>query len=142
MEYLRTGNHIVVRFDRGEEILGGLKALALKENVRLASVSAIGAVGSFTVSAFKTGEKKYLSNEFSGDYEIVSLTGTVTVSGGDVYLHLHMSAADECGRVVGGHLNRAEVSSTCEMVVSVLDGRVDRSFSEEIGLNLMEFGRK
>ena len=131
MEYLRTGNHIVVRFDRGEEILGGLKALALKENVRLASVSAIGAVGSFTVGAFKTGEKKYLSNEFSG-----------TVSGGDVYLHLHMSAADECGRVVGGHLNRAEVSATCEMVVSVLDGRVDRSFSEEIGLNLMEFGRK
>ena len=53
-----------------------------------------------------------------------------------------MSAADECGRVVGGHLNRAEVSATCEMVVSVLDGRVDRSFSEEIGLNLMEFGRK
>ncbi len=142
MDYLRTETHIVARFDRGEEILAGLKALALKENIRLASVSAIGAVGSFTVGAFKTREKKYLSNEFAGYYEIVSLAGTVTVFGTDVYLHLHMSAADETGRVVGGHLNRAEVSATCEMVVSVIDGLVDRKFSEEIGLNLMEFGRK
>ena len=62
MDYRRFGSHIVARFDRGEEILESLKALALKENVRLASVSALGAVDDFTVGVYRVGEKKYYAN--------------------------------------------------------------------------------
>ena len=50
-----------------------------------------------------------------------------------------MSAGDEKGHVFGGHLNRAVVSATCEMVINVIDGSVDRKFSDEIGLNLLKF---
>lgn len=108
--------------------------------MKLASVSALGAVGEFTVGVFKTAEKKYYANRFAGDYEIVSLTGTVTEKDGAFYAHLHMSAGDETGRVFGGHLNEAVVSATCEMVVDLIDGTVGREFDREIGLNLMKFG--
>ena len=42
-------------------------------------------------------------------------------------------------RGAGGHLNRAVVSATCEMVVDVLDGTVDRRYDPVTGLNLFKF---
>jgi predicted DNA-binding protein with PD1-like motif len=139
MEYRRFGNKIVVRMDRDEEILEQLARVAKEEGIRLAEISALGAVRDFTVGVFKTDEKKYYSNRFQGSFEIVSLTGTISTMDGAYYAHLHMSAGDENGQVFGGHLNRAEVSATCEMVITVIDGTVDRAFSEEIGLNLFQF---
>ena len=50
-----------------------------------------------------------------------------------------MSAGDSSGAVFGGHLNRAVVSATCEMVVRVIPGELERYFDEEIGLNLFRF---
>lgn len=139
MEYKRFGDTMVVRMDRGEEILEQLQIVSERENIKLAEISALGAVNDITVGVFKTDEKKYYSNRFTGSYEITSLTGTVSTMNGKYYAHLHMSAGDDKGMVVGGHLNKAIISATCEMVVRVIDGQVDRAFSEEVGLNLFKF---
>lgn len=139
MDYRRFGSQIIARIDRGEEILEQLTAIALREGIKLAAVSALGAVGDFTVGVYKVAEKKYYANSFQGAFEIVSLTGTITTMNGEYYVHLHMSAGDEKGEVFGGHLNRAMVSATCEMVISILDGTVERRFDPEVGLNLFDF---
>lgn len=139
MEYRRFKDTIIARIDKGEEILEQVKAIALKEQIRLAHVQALGAVNQFTVGVFKTQEKEYLANDFEGSYEIVSLTGTINTMDGAFYCHLHMSAGNDKGEVFGGHLNRAVVSATCEMVITLVDGTVDRAFDEEIGLNLFKF---
>ena len=139
MEYRKLGNQIVVRMDRGEEILEQLAVIAEKEKIRLASVQALGAIDDFTVGVFHTNEKQYASNRFQGNFEIVSLTGTISTMNGAYYAHLHMSAGNEQGMVFGGHLNRAQISATCEMVITLIDGTVDRAFSEDIGLNLFRF---
>ena len=139
MDYRRFGNTIVARIDKGEEILEEVKEIALKENIKLAEVSALGAVGDFTVGVFDTAEKKYHPNDFKGDFEIVSLTGTINTMNGEYYSHLHMSAGGNGGTVFGGHLTRAVVSVTCEMVITVIDGTVDRERDEEIGVNLLRF---
>lgn len=138
MDYRIFGNQIVVRIDKGEEILDKIKEIALSENIKLATVTALGATNNFTVGVYKTDEKKYYSNEFSGNFEIVSLTGTISTMNGEFYTHIHMSAGNENGKVFGGHLNKAIVSATCEMIIGVIDGEVDRYFDEEIGLNLFK----
>lgn len=102
-------------------------------------MQALGATNSFTVGVYDVAEKQYYANSFSGSFEIVSLTGTINTMNGEFYTHLHMSAGNDRGEVFGGHLNRAVISATCEMVITVIDGRVDRFHSEEIGLNLFQF---
>ncbi len=139
MEYRRFGDTLIVRIDRDEEIVEQVRAVAEKEKIRLASVEALGAVNDFTIGVFDTVEKKYYANHFRGAYEIVSLTGTISTMNGEFYQHLHMSAGDMKGNVFGGHLNSAIVSATCEMVIRVIDGEVDRLYSEEVGLNLFRF---
>ena len=139
MEYKRFNNTVIARIDKGEEILEKIKEIALKENIKLASVRALGATNDFTVGVYKIDEKKYYSNEFKGNYEIVSLTGTINTMNDEFYTHIHMSAGNDKGEVFGGHLNRAVVSATCEMIIEIIDGRVDRYFDEEIGLNLFKF---
>ena len=138
MDNRRFGDKIVARIDPGEEIHEQLEKIALREGIRLAEVSALGAVDDFTVGVYKVAEKQYYANSFLGPFEIVSLTGTISTKDGAYYAHLHMSAGNEKGEVFGGHLNRARVSATCEMVISVIDGTVERRFDPEIGLNLFE----
>lgn len=139
MEYRRFGNKIIARIDKGEEILTTIKEISLKENIKLASVRALGATDEFTVGVYKVDEKKYYANEFKGYFEIVSLTGTINTMDGEFYTHIHMSAGNDKGEVFGGHLNKAIVSATCEMVIDIIDGRVDRKYDEETGLNVFRF---
>ena len=139
MEYRKFNNVLVIRMDRGEEIMEKLKEVALKENVRLANVNALGAVDEFTVGAYDVLEKKYNSNTFKGVYEIVSLTGSINTMNGEYYSHIHMAAADEKGQTVGGNINSARISATCEMFIYIVDGEVDRFKDESTGLNLFKF---
>ena len=128
MEYRKFQNKIIVRMDKGEEILEKVREIAQKEAIKLADISALGAVSEFTAGVFDTEAK-----------EIVSLTGTINTMNDEFYCHLHISAGNEKGQVFGGHLNKAIVSATCEMVITLIDGRVDRRFDEEVGLNLFQF---
>ena len=139
MEYRRFKDTLVVRMDRGEEILETVREVALKENIRLAEISALGAVDDFTVGVYDVIEKQYHANHFERAYEIVSLTGSINTMNGEFYSHLHISCGDEKGAVFGGHLNHAVISATCEMFIRVIDGEVDRVRDEKIGINLFRF---
>ncbi len=139
MEYRRFQDTIILRVDPDEEICQKLMEVASREEIMLAEINGLGAVNDITTGVFDTVNKEYHANHFQGAFEIVSLTGTLTRMDGEVYLHAHMSVGDEKGNVVGGHLNRAIVSATSEIVIRIIDGKVGRKFSEAIGLNLFEF---
>lgn len=141
MEYRKFGSTILARIDRGEEIMEQLEKIARAEQIRLAHINALGAVSEMTVGVYSVEKQSYAKNTFTGDLEIVSLHGTITTKDGAYYPHLHMSAGDESGHVFGGHLNRAVVCGTCEMVITLLDGTVERKLDTEYGsgLNIFSF---
>ena len=83
MEYRRFNNTVVVRLERGEEILTELKKVALSENIKLAKISAIGATDYFVVGAYSVEEQKYYKNEFKGVFEINNLSGNIITMNGE-----------------------------------------------------------
>lgn len=139
MEYKRFSNTLVVRLNRGEEVLEQIKIIAQKENIKLAMINALGATDEFVIGAYSIPEQKYYSKEYKGVYEIVSLHGNISTMNDEFYLHLHMGAGDNNGGYVGGHLNKCIISATCEMFITIIDGQVDRIKDEETGLNIFKF---
>lgn len=139
MQYKRFNNHIVARIDIGEEILTQIEKIAKKEKIKLATITAIGAVDKATIGIFIPEDKQYYSKEYTGDYEIVSLNGNITTQDQAVYIHTHIAIGDEKNQVFGGHLNEAYISVTGEVFINIIDGEVDRKLDESININLLEF---
>ncbi len=89
-------------------------------------------------SEFRTEQKIYQSMNFKGDFEIVSLDGTINTMNHEFYCHLH-----ECGSRRSSVWRTSESGyRQCnrEMVISIVND-VDRCYSDEIGLNLFDFSR-
>ncbi len=128
--------HYLVRLARGEEIVASLKALALKEKIQLAQVQGLGAVNDLTVGVYDTEAKVYRSNHFTGAFEMLSLSGSIDTMKGEFYSHYHIAVGDKDGHAWGGHLNQAYISATCELMLTLLPGTIDRVKDPETGLNL------
>jgi len=139
MECRKFGDTYIVRMDRGEEILSQLISLCEKEQIALAQVDALGAVDHAVVSVYDVPTKTFYKKEFNEPMEISSLCGTVSRKDGQVYIHLHATVCDRELNAHGGHANELRVSATCEMVVRVLPGLVERRLDENIGLNVFRF---
>lgn len=137
MKYKRFDNTIVLRLEIGEEIVASIVEVAKKENIKLATVSGIGAVDNLTIGVFKPNDKKYYSNHFEGDFEVLSLNGNLSTMNNEVYQHLHIAVGNVQGQAFGGHLNEAVVSVTAEIFINIIDGEVDRFLDEDININLM-----
>lgn len=139
MEYKRIDNTVILRVDRGEEVLTALKEVALKEDIKLASVTGLGACDHFVAGVYKVDTAEYVKNEFNGVYEITSLVGTINTMNGEYYSHIHITCGDELGHAFGGHLNEVRISVTCEIVINIINGIVDRKKDEVTGLNIFKF---
>ncbi len=139
MEYKRKNNSIFFRLDRGEEVLSSLLEIAKKEDIKLASISAIGACDELTIGVYSVSKKKYYQKTFNGEFEITSLNGNISRKDGDIYLHLHINCADINYDTFGGHLNHCKISATLEGFINIIDINNDRYKDEITGLNLLRF---
>ena len=140
MEHRKFPQGYALRLDPGEEVVDCLARLVDRENVRLGTVSALGAANDVTIGIFDTVEKKYYSQRYQGQYEISALVGSVTRQAGKPYLHLHITIGSPVtGEVHAGHLSAFTVSATLELFLQVWDGEIGRKFSDTVGLNLLDF---
>ena len=139
MEYKVFEDTILVRLDKGDEIVKSLLDVAAREKLTLASVSGIGATDDFEVGVFDLERSDYEHLRFGGNHEIVALVGNLTSKDGAPYTHLHITCAGDGGKIVGGHLFEAKISLTAEIVIRKIEGRADRMRDETLGINKISF---
>jgi len=130
-------NKVIVRIDKGEEIVDSLKKICNKLGITLGTITGIGATDKITIGLYDTKTKKYVSTNLLGDYEIAPLYGNISLKIDKVYLHLHVNICNREHNSFGGHLNSAIVSATFEAVIDIINGNIDRITEKESGLNLL-----
>ena len=139
MNYKQFNNKVVVRIDKGEEVVDCLKTICKKIDIKLGSIVGIGSTDKVTIGLLNTKTKKYQSKEFTGDHEIAPLVGNITMMNGEVYLHLHITICNVEHKAIGGHLTSAIISATFEGIIDIIEGQITREYNDDVGLNHLKF---
>ena len=99
------------RLKPGQDLKLEIQKLVNEKQIKAGWISTC--VGSLTNYKIRFANQPEGSNG-SGHFEIVSLTGTVSVNGS----HLHISISDSTGKTIGGHLmDGCAVYTTAEIVI-------------------------
>jgi predicted DNA-binding protein with PD1-like motif len=128
----------VLRLDRGEEIVGALEAFATLEQVRAAAVTGIGSVNEAELGFFAPATGQYARRVFTGDHEIGSLHGNVSVLDGKSFAHCHVVLGGPNFSAWTGHLFRGVVSVTCEIQLVTDPGVLLRERRPDLGFNPLD----
>ena len=135
---LRQGDSLILRFDRGEEVIEELHNYCRDNNIKAGFISAIGAVSEVELKYYDITEKKYQAKFLKNNLELVSLLGNMSMHENEVVVHVHGVFSDKEMNTKAGHVTRMVVAATCEMELRSIKGKISREHSEEIGLKLMK----
>lgn len=116
------------RLPPGQDLFDSIQAFVMKKHVQAGCV--LSGVGSLRHASLRLADRAH-NSEYSGPFEIVSITGTLSVHGS----HLHVSIADGDGRTIGGHVESGcKIYTTAEIVIAVFEDTIyKREFAEDSG---------
>jgi predicted DNA-binding protein with PD1-like motif len=130
----------VLILDTDEEILGSLKQFAKEKKLAGSSFKAIGALRSVELGWFNWESKKYeTAVKLDEQVELLSLIGDVATKDGDPQVHAHMVVSRRDGSAHGGHLLKAIVRPTCEVILTENPEPLQKQIDPDSGLALIRF---
>ena len=125
------------RLTPGQDLLDSIDAFVMQKQIEAGCV--LSGVGSLTHVVLRFANREGY-NEYDGFFEIVSVTGTVSIHGS----HLHISISDGDGVTIGGHLVAGcKIYTTAEIVLaSFPDAVYKREFAEDSGYDELKVYKK
>ena len=120
MNFQQFGDTYILKLEQHEELTREIKKFCTENNISNAQISALGAVNSVTLGFYNSQTKEYEEQSFHKAFELSGAQGTILNVDGEQVLHLHATISDKDFRSYGGHLFRAVVSKTIEVVIRKL----------------------
>jgi len=131
---------ITGRLEKGDKIPDALLEICKQHGVKAGWIFAIGAISRIWVMTYEQRKKSYTDPiEAEGDFEILSLTGNISLLDDKGFLHLHVVAAELIGgreKFVVGHLVNAEVFALEFIIFPIAGVALERALDELTGLKL------
>jgi len=128
-------------FDSGDSAMDLLKAFATQEKLAGAQFTAIGAFSAVTLGYFDWEKKDYVGRDFTEQVEVASLTGDVALGpDGAPALHVHCVLGRRDYSAVAGHLLKATVRPTLELVLTEQPVHLRKKHDPTAGLALIDVG--
>lgn len=119
----------VLVFDVGDEVTSGLLDFAAEAHLEGSSFTGIGAFQDVVLGWFDWDAKEYRRNPVPEQVEVVSFAGNIALSpDGKPGLHAHVAVARRDGSALGGHLLKAHVRPTLEVVLTESPAHLQRRF--------------
>ena len=141
MNYKRVDDKIFISVDKGEYINQKLLEIAECESLTSGWISGLGAISDVEVAYYEIDEKVYVKKNYKDDYELLSLTGNVTLLNQKPFIHTHISFSDTKFNAYGGHLFDAKVIAACELLILCSPYTINRKLNCNIGLSLWDIKR-
>jgi predicted DNA-binding protein with PD1-like motif len=132
---------LVLVFEPGDEVVASLLAFADKRHLNAGHFTAIGGFSQVTLGYFEPEKKAYKHIDINEQVEVLSLVGNITTSAqGDSKpkLHAHVVVGKSDGSAHGGHLLRARVRPTLELVLTESPRHLMRYSDPNTGLALLK----
>jgi len=129
-------NVFFIRLDPGEEVITTLEKIAVENGIKFGFIFGIGAVKNVELGYY-TG-KRYVRNRLYEFFEVTSLIGNISMLKDKPFVHCHITLGKENGEIIGGHLFKAEVSYTMEiMIIAAEQPILERKYDEKTKLNIL-----
>jgi predicted DNA-binding protein with PD1-like motif len=130
----------VLVFVTGDEVAAGLQSFAADHHVTAAGFTAIGALEDVDLGYFDWTKKAYTTIPVREQVEVLSIIGDVSEKeAGGVQVHAHVVVGRSDGTTRGGHLLKAHVRPTLEVVLTESPAHLKRRHDPESGLALIRF---
>jgi uncharacterized protein len=126
-----------VVLDKGDEAAGELVEFARRNDVTGAAITAVGACREATLAYFDPDLMQYHDIPVTQQAEVLSLLGDIATKDGEPALHAHAVLGLRDGSTVGGHLQRAAVWPTLEVIVTESPSHLRKRVDRETGLALI-----
>lgn len=137
MVYQVDGKTIVLVLERGEDIVEAVTDIAKEQGGKFGTVSGIGACDDVELNFYNIDTKTYEKKSFEEPLELISLLGNISHIDDKPFAHLHATFGTNAYATLSGHLTKAVVSATAEIVITMTDLDINRKHDEAIGLNLL-----
>jgi hypothetical protein len=139
IKQVEVGRTFIGRLARGDDLLQALTGICVREKIYLGRVETIGAVECARVGYYDQRNREYRFFELSGELEILSFMGNISIKDDAPFIHAHTSFADASGAVWGGHLAPGTKVFACEYVIQEYTGaELVRGLDASTGLPLWE----
>jgi hypothetical protein len=131
-----------VIFGKGDEVMAGLTEFAQEKHLSSSRITGIGGIEDAIVGYLHKGDKAHTPIPINQQCEVLSMLGDIALFRGKPVVHIHMVVGLPDGSTRGGHLLKAHVWPTMEIIVTEYPNAMHKKLDAETGMAFIDPSEK